>query len=252
MNTYVKAGTSQEFTLNQALLVYGRSSYDGYPYRHPFVTMHDVIHEEGEARLGPAQLLTPQILSSILSRLGHSLSAEILPESVIARTSDMVVWWSPAAVRPMFFLDRGDEALRVLSGKRFPHPPLLFRASGDRLWIRALAENKRPVSGSKLCMAPYWNCYDNAAVCTGSMQIPQRQSVAAIPLWEKAFFESAFSHAAGVARHTRYPGGVVALWRHLQGKNRFPSKYLFPISQTLEEFVTNNDGSYANRAGNRA
>jgi PRTRC genetic system protein B len=239
--------------LSQALLMYGQSSYNGYPYRHPFVTLHDVTHEEGEARLGPAQLLTPQILTSILSSLGNSLSAEILPESVIARSSEMVTWWSPAAIKPMFFTDRGDDkTLRELSGKRYPHPPLVFRASGDRLWIRALAENKRPGPGTKLYVAPYWNCYDNASVCTGSMRIPEGNSVAAIPLWEKAFFESAFSHAAGVTKHTRYPGGVLALWRHLQGKTRFPPKFLFPLEETLEEFVANNDGSYANRAGNRA
>jgi PRTRC genetic system protein B len=252
MNTYVKVGASQEFTLNRALLVYGESSYDGYPYRHPFVTLHEVIHDEGEARLGVAQLLTPQALLSVLAELGHSLPAEILPECVIARTSEMVAWWSPAQVRPMFFSDRGeDKTLRQLSGKQYPHPPLLFKASGKSLWIRVLGESIRPVAKTKLYMAPYWNCYDNAVVCTGSMRIPQRNSVAAIPAWERAFFESAFSHAAGVTKHTRHPGGVLALWQSLQDKKRFPTKYLFPVEETLEEFLASNDTSYANRARNR-
>lgn len=244
-------GSSRNFQLSRALLVYGESSYDGFPYRHPFVTLHDVIHDDGEARLGAGRLATPGLLATLVADLGQSVPVEVLPESVLARTADMVVWWSPARTRPMFFSDRGkDKALRCLNGKHYPHPPLLFKASGHHLWIRALAENRRPVAGTKLCMAPYWNCYDNAAVCTGSMRIPQQRSVAAIREWEQAFFQSAFSHAAGVKKHTLYPGGVLSLWRFLQRKKQFPTEYLCPLNQTVEEFVTSNDSSYANQARN--
>jgi len=231
--------------------VYGESSYNGYPYRHPFVTLHDVIHQEDEVRLGAAQLLTPDVLCALVADLGQSLPVEILPECTLARTADMVVWWSPASIRTMFFSDRGgDKALRGLSGKQYPHPPLLFKASGSNLWIRALAENRRPEAKTKVCMAPYWNCYDNAVVCTGTMRIPQQKSVAAIREWEQSFFRSAFSHAAGVTKHTLYLGGVLALWRSLQGKKQFPAKYLVPLDQTLEQFVTSNDTSYTNQARN--
>ncbi len=233
--------------------MYGESSYNGYPYRHPFVTLHDVIHQEDEVRLGAAQLLTPDVLCALVADLGQSLPVEILPECVLARTADMVVWWSPASIRTMFFSDRsGDKALRGLSGKQYPHPPLLFKASGSNLWIRALAENRRPEAKTKVCMAPYWNCYDNAVVCTGTMRIPQQKSVAAIREWEQSFFRSAFSHAAGVTKHTLYPGGVLALWRSLQGKKQFPAKYLVPLDQTLEQFVTCNDTSYTNQLRNNA
>ena len=235
------------------MLLYGESSYNGYPYRHPFVTLHDVIHDEGDVRLGAAQLLTPQILLALLAELGQSLPTEILPECVLARTVDLVVWWVPAQTRVMFFANRGgDKALRQLSGKHYPHPPLLFKASGNSLWIRAIADNSRPVASTKLYMAPYWNCYDNAVVCTGTMRIPQEKSVAAIPAWEQSFFQSAFSHAAGVTKHTRYPGGVLALWRSLQGKKHFPTKYLSPLDQTLEQFVADHDTSYRNQVRNHA
>lgn len=253
MKTYVNVGSSQDFKLSRALLVYGESSYNGYPYRHPFVTLHDVIHEEGEVRLGAAQLLAPESLLSLVADLGQSLPVEILPECVLGRTADMVVWWSPAQTRAMFFSDRaGDKTLRQLNGKQYPHPALLFKASGRNLWIRALAQNARPVASTKLSMAPYWNCYDNAVVCTGTMRIPQQKSVTAIPVWEQSFFQSAFSHAAGVTKHTRYPGGLLALWRFLQGKKHFPAKYLFSLDQTLEQFVTDNDTSYRNQPRNHA
>jgi len=32
--------------------MYGTSSYQGFPYRHPFVTLHEVIHD-GTARDWP-------------------------------------------------------------------------------------------------------------------------------------------------------------------------------------------------------
>ena len=51
-----------------------------------------------------------------------------------------------------------------MNGKLYPHPPLLFKACGSHLWVRALAKDERPTAETKLCMAPYWNCYDNGRV----------------------------------------------------------------------------------------
>lgn len=248
MQSYVNVGWAHEFKLSRALLMYGQSNYNGYLYRHPFITVHDVVHQEGDVRLGPAQLLTSEMLRTLMAEMGQSQLVEILPENVIARTADVVVWWSPAQVRTMFFSDRGgDKTLQKLNGKRYPHPPLLFRASGSHLWIRALRRNKRPKADTKLCMAPYWNCYDNGSVCTGTMGIPQQKSVAAAVDWEHSFFNSAFSHAAGVTKHTRYPDGLLAMWKVLRGKRRFPPQYLVPLQESLEQFVICDDTSYRNQ-----
>ncbi len=150
----------------------------------------------------------------------------------------------------MYFVNPADDkGLRELNGKQYPHPPLLFKVSGRNIWVRALAENKRPVAKTKLCMAPYWNCYDNAVVCTGSATIPNQKSVAAIREWERWFFQSEFSHAAGVMKHTLHPRGLLAMWRELQGKKQFPAEYLVPLKQNLEQFVASNDTSYARRQG---
>jgi PRTRC genetic system protein B len=227
--------------------VYGTSSYDGFPARHPFVTLHEVAHDNDGARLSEGQLVTPQMLIDLMVSLGKSVPVEILPDRVLVRTTETIVWWTPARERIMFFSDRGgDAALKKLNGKRYPHPPLLFKASGSLLWIRALGENQRPGADTKMHMAPYWNCYENGVVCTGSMNIPREKSVAAIDVWERSFFESEFTHAAGVRRHTRYRGGVLAMWEALQGKKKFPSAYLAERKQTLTEFVINHDHSYRN------
>src|SRR6266852_6747071 len=198
MNSYVNIGSSQDFRLSRALLVYGTSSYDGFPYRHPFVTLHEVIHESEGARLGEGQLATPQLLIDLMVRLGKSVPTEILPERVLVRTTETIAWWMPAGERTMFFSDRGgDAALRRMNAKRYPHPPLLFKASGTHLWIRALPLTERPGANTKMHMAPYWNCYENGTVCTGSMKIPREKSLAATDSWEQSFFASEFTHAAG-------------------------------------------------------
>jgi PRTRC genetic system protein B len=248
MKTFVNVGWSHEYKLTQALLLFGKADYNFYPSHQPFVTVHDVAHEDGTARLGAGHLLTPEMLRRLLSEIGQSSAIEILPEQVIARARGVTVWWAPAKCRRMYFHTHNQDAsLHQLNAKEYPHPPLLFRASATNLWIRALGRNERPTSGSKLYVAPYWNCYDTGVVCTGSMKIPESQSPSVISEWEDSFFRSAFTHAAGVTRHTRHPGGVLAMWKSLQGKRRFPPDYLFPIQQTVEEFVACDDNKYQNQ-----
>lgn len=233
--------------MSRALLVYGKSSYDGFPYRHPFITMHDVIHERDGARLAEGQLVAPQMLVDLICGLGRSVLVEILPERVLVRTESVIVWWSPAHQARMFFTDHsGDRLLKKLNGKLFPHPPLVFKSSGKHLWVRALPENGRPSAETKLCVAPYWNCYDNAVVCPGSMRIPQERSIAVIDEWEESFFRSEFTHAAGVRRHTRFRGGILAMWRSLEGRKKFPQQYLIKTNHSLAEFVNNHDRTYRN------
>ena len=248
MNTSANIGSTQDFRLSRALLVYGKSSYDAFPYRHPFVVVHEIIHDGDGARLAEGQLVTLQMLIDLMVGLGQSVPIEILPERVIVRTLDTIVWWTPAQERIMFFSDRGDDdALKKMNGKRYPHPPLLFKTSGTHLSVRALLENKRPKSDTKLCRAPYWNCYENGAVCTGTMKIPRAKSVAAINAWEESFFRSEFTHGAGGRNHVSYPGGFLAMWESLEAKRRFPSRYLVAAKQTLAEFVNGDDHSYRNQ-----
>jgi PRTRC genetic system protein B len=227
--------------------VYGKSSYDGFPYRHPFVTLHEVIHEGEEARLGTGHLVTPQMLSRMMNDLGESTPTEILPERVLVRTADTICWWKSAGQAVMYFSDRGGDAiLKELNGKRYPHPPLIFKVKGSNLWIRALRANQRPTGKSPLYLAPYWNCYDNGSVCTGTMKIPREKSVTAMEDWEASFFRSEFTHAAGAGKRTTYPAGLLAMWQTLQGKRRVPVEYLVKAKQTLGEFVSNHESQTQN------
>lgn len=149
MNTSVNIGSSQDFRLSRALLVYGTSSYQGFPYRHPFVTLHEVIHDGEDARLAEGQLMTVQMLADLMIGLGRSVPIEILPERILVRTSEMIAWWLPAGQRVMFFSDRGnDPVLKKMNGKRYPHPPLLLKVGGiscgSALSNRTSDQTRRP------------------------------------------------------------------------------------------------------------
>jgi PRTRC genetic system protein B len=248
MNTSISIGSSQDFRLSRVLLVYGTSSFNGFPYRHPFVTLHEVTHENDSARLSEGQLVTTQMLADLMTGLARTVPVEIFPERVLARTPDVIAWWAPASSRTMFFSDRGgDLALKKLNGRKYPQPPLVFKVSGSSLWVRALARDERPKTDTLLYRAPYWNCYDNGSVCTGSMVAPRNPSVRVIDEWEQSFFASEFTHAAGASRRTRYPGGLLALWQSVEGIDVFPTRYLTRANQTLEEWITNDEQKSRNR-----
>jgi len=165
-----------------------------------------------------------------------SVQAEVLPANILAKADRMIVWWSPAKRRQMFYVNSEGKAAE-LNGRIFPQPPLVWKVSHGELNIRALTGNKRPDSSTKLAVAPFWNLSDDGRVCTGTMRRPDSASVAAILAWERGFYESAFTHA-NVGRLTRHEGGFDGLWSGLAGKrSRFPLETLIALPQTLAQFV---------------
>lgn len=203
-----------------------------------FCTWHEAQRTEyGKAQLGTATALTSDFVRSLASGLGQRVRIEIFSDRVLARAEDTTVWWTPTTVRPMFFRST-DNDLGELSGRRFPQPALVWRVQGRDLSVRALAQNLRPVAGSKLCVAPHFNTNgEDGSVCQGSMRSPDEPSVDAISLWEQAFFQSEFTHQTGIRKLTSHPGGFHGLWRSLAGKSRFPVKFLVPANETLLEFA---------------
>ncbi|MGI8743640.1 MAG: hypothetical protein ACR2NN_13920 [Bryobacteraceae bacterium] len=126
-----------------------------------------------------------EFLKELGRQLGASLPKEILPASVLVRSVDMLVWWTPRQMRLMFYGDASDG--RALNGKAFPVPPLVFKVSGSELSVRALASAERPSANTKLMIAPFWNTDSRGTVCQGSMRAPARLTLDAISQWEGLF-----------------------------------------------------------------
>jgi len=229
MQACVNIGANHEFRLSEAVLVY-RSGGNG-----AFASLHQVKQaENGVTYLTPGEAVTTAFLRTLAQGLGAQVKPEILPDNVLVRTPDMLVWWTRPQRRVMFFGGTDEEA-RKLNGLVFPHPALIFKVAGKDLFVRAMATNSRPGPDTRLKTAPYWNT--DARVCAGTMRVPDTSDVASIPQWEDAFFQSEFTHAAGAVRLTSHPGGFIGLWRSLAGKKQFLVQYLTDAGETLQEFV---------------
>jgi len=230
MQVHLSIGENHRFELREALLVYRDN-------QSSFITRHDVAAgKNAPPTLGPAQPLTLAFIESLVRSLVGAVQAEVLPANILAKTDRMIVWWTSAQRRQMFYENSEGKAAE-LNGLVFPQPPLVWRVSNGELNIRALSENKRPESSTKLAVAPFWNLSDDGRVCTGTMRRPESASVATISAWERGFYESAFTHA-NVGRLTRHEGGFEGLWRGLRGmRKRFPLETLIHLPQTLAQFV---------------
>jgi PRTRC genetic system protein B len=233
MKTYVDIGGSEILSLKGALLVYrGRT--------RGFVTWHEARQQgsDGAPFLGEAEELTTDFVRHLAEGLGTALPTELLPENILARTAELMAWWTPAVVRNMFFAAH-DADVHELSGQRFSQPPLVWKVQGKDLWLRALQEDRRPSATTRLLIAPYWNVDgETGLTCQGSMRSPDDATVNAIPVWERAFFQSEFTHQTGSKRLTKYAHGFVGLWTTVAGgRRRFPVKYLMPAHESLQQFI---------------
>ena len=230
MNVHVRVGDNRIFSLKQAVLLYQEGS-------RAFATLHEVKCRPNEAPyLRAGQSVTTGFLETLAKGLGASMAAEVLPEHVLARTPELIAWWSRAQPRLMFFGDSNAEA-KKLNGKMYPHPALVFMIHGRELFVRALVEDCRPASDTRLKNVPYWNTDSAGRVCLGSMRVPGEISVASLSGWEKAYFASEFTHPSGAVRLTTHSAGFLGLWSNLAGRKHFPVKFLADSKQTLQEFI---------------
>ena len=231
MKAHVEIGGGELMALQGAVLVYGSKG-------RAFCSWHGATGQAGQADiLGPAQSLTTDFVRRLAGELGLRTAMEVLPGNVLVRTEELLVWWTPPACRTMFFRDT-DETMSALSGRQFPQPPLVWAVNGHSLRVRALAANERPTESTDLFIAPYYHTDGgDGQVCQGSMRSPEEKGVAAIGQWERAFFQSEFTHHTGARKLTSHPGGFSGLWKSLAGKKRFPVAHLIPAKETLLAFA---------------
>src|SRR3954471_24138787 len=116
MDVNVSIGGGQKMALTGAVLVY-RGGTEAFAAWHPVKPAPG----GGAPYLGEAESLTTEILRTLAAGLGTYITPEILPENGLVRTSEVLVWWTPAQYRTLFFSEQS-EAGKGLSGKRYPVP----------------------------------------------------------------------------------------------------------------------------------
>jgi PRTRC genetic system protein B len=236
MQFRTEIGDRRTFVLTKAILVYEETLHN----RERFATLHNVLREGAESqppRLGPGTLLTTAFLQALSAGLERPAKILLLPENVLAYTSDLLVWWTPPRLHSMYFSE-GAEDRQAVDGRVCPHPPLLWKVHRGRLFIRALSESQRPKADTPLMVAPYWNTQANSgSVCEGSMPRPQETDPSSLLAWEEGFFNSRFTHPSGIGKLTTHPGKFMGLWTELAGTQEFPAHYLAPAEQSLRQFA---------------
>lgn len=232
MNAHLECGGTEGIALKGALLLYESRNRAIAVWHEAKLGSNKCPH------LGEAQTLTTKFVRSLNQGLRTEIQTEVLPECVLVWSSDLVVWWSARRIRRMFFRN-SSEAPAWLSGAEFSQPPLLWCASGHELTVRGLSTNRRPNADTPLMIAPYWNVDgDTGRVCLGSMKVPELDGVAALPLWEKAFFESEFTHQTGAKRLIQGTIGYFDVWEQVRsGPRAFPATCLVPANETLSDLI---------------
>jgi hypothetical protein len=91
MEISVTIGGGQTMTLSGAVLVY-QGGREAFAVWHPAKPGPN----DGAPYLGEAEPLTMEFLRLLSTGLGAYVAPDVLPASVLVRTSELMVWWAPA------------------------------------------------------------------------------------------------------------------------------------------------------------
>ena len=239
-STYIEP-TAGGLVLTNAILLYQRQR--GMPVAADggaaFASMHPVAMEGSAPVVGAGAPLTHNDVRYWTQALSRSAKPEILPGNVIVAHKDILAWWTPAQVRTAYFaLSSPPRDLQALAGRTsvpVPYPAHLFVATRRTLGVYALAKNERPTAETTLLCSPILNVFANGTLCWGNIPRPKGMTVAAIPEYESAVFDSWSTHPnPGQERSVKGKGGLVRLWDDLAARRakRFPAGRLRPFVPT--------------------
>lgn len=210
-------------------------------------TVHPVrLNKKGRPEIMAGSLLTRLVLDEMILKLsGIKRERVILPECVLCLDGSRMAWWTPAQRRPIFFQTTDKEFNKAMRGKAVLHPALVFIARPGVLSAFALADSKRPDGDTRLYRAPYPNLYEAGNMCAGNARLPSVLQIEDLALWERAFFDTNFTHAnVSEKKLTNHPGGLKGLWKALSVAalaeddcETFPWEWLNPAKLTLSKAV---------------
>lgn len=233
----IRTPSDSHLTLSRAVLIYSGPSGD------VLATLHAVMDLDGEAVIGAGKAVTPRAALQMARALGKQVGhGGFLPDTALFIDGDLLVWWVPPARRHVMFRVDEDHAEAMGGAERgesVPQPALVFAAS-TKVWrVWAVKGSARPTPDTPLYQAPYFNVYDNGAICQGNVQVPKGTTIEKIGAWNDAFFRSYFTHPNAQGKLVKYRGGVYRLWRDLlDGQHaRFPERALVPAKTTLGKLL---------------
>lgn len=164
-------------------------------------------------------------------------SKGILPTNILninPSQKGSVLWYTKSQERQMYFVKN----LEIPNGKAHV-PAMLWFADKENLSVFALTSDKRPTEKTTLHYAPFFNVYEDGAVCMGTVDVNIKNSASVeefIKAWEDYFFHSYFSHL--LDNYNPIKGNCVNLWKKLiETGETFPVEVLKKNSKTLKNLL---------------
>jgi PRTRC genetic system protein B len=225
----------------QALIVYETRSPSHGRRDYAFST-HPINHTVRGIELGAGRMLSVEEQQRLISALlgAHVGKRGFLPQEVLCHSPDQLAWYVPGRVRPLWFRDgTGPQHWNV------PWPTLVFRVRNGRLSLAALGSRRRPGENARVFHAPLMNIHASCEMCTGNVSMPKGWSLSHRAGYERAVFDTIFTHVnhehtlrstsdgpVGTADHLRF-------WRELAHRDsrRFPIGVLVPLESNLSQWL---------------
>lgn len=242
MSADIKIQSAGESTLklSQAVLIYtARDNNEAY------ATLHDIDRGKGGTRIGAGIPATTEACAGFIQLLADraAFSGFIAPQ-ILYIGPGTVAWWRPPAATRVWFNTKkpaaGDQTA-VHIGERTavtPHPGLVFALAAGEWYVAAVKGSARPDADTQLHVAPYFNVWKGGHICEGNVRRPRKVTPETIAAFERAFFESRFTHP-NMQRLVKFKGGAGAFWTAmLDGEFKtFPERVLLPSETTLANWL---------------
>jgi PRTRC genetic system protein B len=160
----------------------------------------------------------------------------LLPKNLLYLRTDknpFAVWHTPAQSVKLYF----KEDLGIKNGLA-NIPALVWKATRTTIALYAVKENQISAD-TPLFNAPFFNMYDDGRVCMGNVSLEIKKDCPLedfIRLWERAFFDSYFSHM--IQGYNPIKGNIGQLWKSLSGTGKpFPVEKLISNHYTLRNLI---------------
>lgn len=243
----VQTEGATRYELRTAILLYEANTRGSFNHKEQdvYATVHRIErHRKGGPRLAAGMPATLEACSAfartMTDRAAFSgwIAAEIL--FIGPRT---VAWWRAPTPATVFFETEHKEAKRRLGTRtgKTPQPGLVHILAEGEWYVYAVKGAARPGPSTPMFRVPYFNVWKDGHICEGNIKRPTRVTPDTLAHFERAFFDSRFTHPNEDSRHlTRYKRGLYELWRDLlDGKHKtFPEASLLPHGKhTLESLL---------------
>lgn len=196
--TVTESGRSA--ALSGAILLYTqtRRGYESQDEAVTYATIHTVKPINGRPEIAAGRLLTQKDLQLIATGIENSDQdglAQWFDPGMLAKSGDRMIWWTPPAMRPLFFKKSSHNDKTFDGHAVCPTPGLIWMAMpGKGLYVYAVKGADRPTKETQLFQAPFFNVWGRGQVCIGTASLPNEEDRWEPQAWEKTFFGSHFTH----------------------------------------------------------